>query len=202
MSDYSLQQLIMRMLAILFLAGTTGAIMSLAARWLGDRGPAFDGRSTLNPVPHLDAVGTIAMLLLSFGWLKPMGLDPREMRLRRSGPLIVALAGLASVAVITALFVAFRSFVFASMSNTIALWLQIWISTYIQLATAFVALNIIPVPPLLAGQIAYAWASPEAVRRLETSWIVRLLVAGIIVSGLMSGVLDNVAGSLVRLIGG
>jgi Zn-dependent protease len=70
---------------------------------LGDRGPERDGRLTLNPVPHLDPVGTLAWPLISavlggpgFGWGRPVDWSPSRFRRdvpERRGTILVALAG-------------------------------------------------------------------------------------------------------------
>ncbi len=59
---------------------------------LGDETPRRAGRLTLNPVAHLDPVGTLFFLLSGFGWAKPVPVNPYALR-RRDGMLWVALAG-------------------------------------------------------------------------------------------------------------
>src|ERR1700737_2482505 len=58
----------------------------------GDQTPRLDGRLSLNPSHHLDPLGTIAILLIGFGWAKPVRITPFRMRGRYDAAL-VALAG-------------------------------------------------------------------------------------------------------------
>jgi Zn-dependent protease len=58
----------------------------------GDPTPRLDGRLSLNPSHHLDPLGTIAILLIHFGWAKPVRINPSRMR-HRYDPALVALAG-------------------------------------------------------------------------------------------------------------
>jgi Zn-dependent protease len=58
----------------------------------GDQTPRLDGRLSLNPSHHLDPLGTIAVLLIGFGWAKPVRINPFRMRGRYDAAL-VALAG-------------------------------------------------------------------------------------------------------------
>ena len=64
-----------------------------AADVQGDRLPRAMGRLTLNPVRHLDPLGTILLLLVGFGWGKPVEFRPNALRSERFGGALVALAG-------------------------------------------------------------------------------------------------------------
>jgi Zn-dependent protease len=63
---------------------------------LGDPTPSLQGRITLNPLAHLDPVGTIMLLLFGFGWGKPVNFDPHNLRNPRKDAAIISLAGPAS----------------------------------------------------------------------------------------------------------
>ena len=60
---------------------------------LGDPTPGLQGRLTLNPLAHLDIVGTLMLVLCGFGWAKPVEIDPRYYKDYRSGQLKVSAAG-------------------------------------------------------------------------------------------------------------
>jgi Zn-dependent protease len=59
----------------------------------GDRLPRAMGRVTLNPARHLDPLGTLLILLVGFGWAKPVEFRPAALRSQRFGAALVALAG-------------------------------------------------------------------------------------------------------------
>jgi Zn-dependent protease len=77
---------------------------ALAADRLGDPTPRLQGRLTLNPLAHLDPIGTIMLLLVHFGWGKPVQFDPYNLRHPRRDSAIISLAG------------PFSNFLFASIS--------------------------------------------------------------------------------------
>jgi Zn-dependent protease len=60
---------------------------------MGDDTAKNMGRLTLNPFAHLDLLGTICLILLRFGWAKPVGINPNKFKNRRAGMLLSALAG-------------------------------------------------------------------------------------------------------------
>ncbi len=62
----------------------------------GDRTPRSQGRLTLNPIAHLDPLGSIALVLAGFGWGKPVQFSPYQLRSQRAGAAMVGLAGPAS----------------------------------------------------------------------------------------------------------
>jgi Zn-dependent protease len=63
---------------------------------LGDHTARDEGRLTLNPVAHLDPIGTLMFFLVHFGWGKPVPVDPRNFRHPKRDNALVALAGPAS----------------------------------------------------------------------------------------------------------
>lgn len=66
---------------------------ALAADKLGDPTPRLMGRLTLNPLAHLDPVGTLMLLLVRFGWGKPVQFDPFNLQNPRRDAALISLAG-------------------------------------------------------------------------------------------------------------
>ncbi len=64
-----------------------------AAERLGDPTPRLQGRLTLNPLAHLDPLGTLMLILIRFGWGKPVQFDPYNLRHPRRDSAIISLAG-------------------------------------------------------------------------------------------------------------
>ena len=60
---------------------------------LGDPTPRMDGRLTLNPLKHLDPFGTLCLILFRMGWAKPVRINTRCYKNRKSGIIMVSLAG-------------------------------------------------------------------------------------------------------------
>ncbi|MEK7065464.1 MAG: site-2 protease family protein, partial [Patescibacteria group bacterium] len=64
-----------------------------AADRLGDPTPRLQGRLTLNPLAHLDPLGTLMLLIARFGWGKPVVFDPFNLRHPRRDAAIISFAG-------------------------------------------------------------------------------------------------------------
>ena len=78
------------MLALTFHEFSHGLVASI----LGDDTPRAQGRLTLNPIRHLDPVGTLMLFLFRFGWAKPVEVDARNFRVNyKLGMALVAVAG-------------------------------------------------------------------------------------------------------------
>ena len=85
LSDFTLQSIAFRVLALLIIAGVHGAIIAGAAVFLGDKGPKYDGRLTIVPSNHIDLVGAISLVIFGLGWAKPMAIDAQQFRIGRIG---------------------------------------------------------------------------------------------------------------------
>lgn len=80
---------------------TAFSVHEFAHAWtadqFGDNTPRFNGRLTLNPLAHLDLMGSLMLLLVGFGWAKPVPVSPYSLQRRSSSALmLVSLAGPAS----------------------------------------------------------------------------------------------------------
>ncbi|MCC7129427.1 MAG: hypothetical protein B6D39_01190 [Anaerolineae bacterium UTCFX2] len=70
---------------------------ALTATWFGDETPRLNGRLTLNPIAHLDPMGSLLLLFAGFGWAKPVPVNPYALGRRSSAAMMwVSLAGPAS----------------------------------------------------------------------------------------------------------
>src|SRR3990167_6166104 len=66
---------------------------ALAADYLGDPTPRLAGRLKLNPLVHIDGMGLLFLLFFGFGWGKPVGFDPYNLKNPRKDAAIISLAG-------------------------------------------------------------------------------------------------------------
>lgn len=113
-----------------------------AADKLGDPTPRLQGRLTLNPLSHLDPVGTLLILLIGFGWGKPVQFDPYNLKNPQIDTTKIAFAGPLSnilLAIITAIVIHLFS-----INNSLEVILHSFIILNLGLAT----FNLIPVAPL------------------------------------------------------
>ncbi len=75
-----------------------------AADELGDPTPRLNGRLTLNPLAHLDPIGTLMLFIFRFGWGKPVPIDPYNLRNPQRDHALIALAGPVSNFIMAAIF--------------------------------------------------------------------------------------------------
>ena len=118
---------------------------------LGDSTAARMGRLTLNPMAHLDPIGSLALLLMGFGWAKPVPVDPRYLKNPRQDMVKVAAAGPISniILAIIAAFVLRLLFDTDLLSNSVKTFFIIFMQINITLAV----FNLLPVSPLDGSQI-------------------------------------------------
>lgn len=81
------------LLMLLLVLPLREAAKGLVAKWQGDDTAEREGRITLNPFVHLDFIGSLMILLIGFGWTKPLPINPRNFKNFRRGMLLTSLTG-------------------------------------------------------------------------------------------------------------
>lgn len=141
---------------------------AVTADRLGDPTPRRMGRITLNPLKHLDPIGTILLLLVGFGWAKPVLINPMNLRGNpRVAMGIVAAAGPISniiMAVLGALVI--RSGV-VNLQGAAAMSVGMFLFVFVQINLILAFFNLIPVPPLDGSKILFAILPDELVYQLR-----------------------------------
>ncbi len=139
-----------------------------AAVSLGDSTPRLQGRLTLDPMAHLDLIGTLLLLFYGFGWAKPVQIDPRNLRHPRRDMTFIAAAGpLANV--IAAFFLGvllvsgFLRIPFVANVHYVGDIIRYALSINITLA----AFNLIPVPPLDGANVLIGLLPENQARAVE-----------------------------------
>ncbi|MFA6294850.1 MAG: site-2 protease family protein [Candidatus Paceibacterota bacterium] len=128
---------------------------------LGDPTARLQGRLTLNPLKHIDPVGSILVPLVTslagftFGWAKPVEFNPYNLKNKRQGEFLIALAGPASNLLIAIIFGIIIRFSIAG-ATTITSFVEI--ASYIVVINIVLAIfNLIPLPPLDGSKLLFAW---------------------------------------------
>ncbi|HXA26387.1 MAG TPA: site-2 protease family protein, partial [Acetobacteraceae bacterium] len=80
MGDLTLQQVVLRIGAVLLIASVHGFAVAATACAMGDAGPRYDGRLGLSPLRHVDPIGGLLVVLFTVGWIRPVAVDPGGLR--------------------------------------------------------------------------------------------------------------------------
>jgi len=173
------------------LAGITTHEFShaLVADQLGDHQPRALGRVSLNPLRHLDPLGTALLVLVGIGWGKPVPVNVAALRPGRAGMAFVAGAGpVANVVVALILALIYRA---SDLAGTGGAVLQlVYVATVVNLLLAI--LNLIPIPPLDGFAVVTALVPPRweySIRRYQGYGVVLLLLLLILPNSPLGGVL-------------
>jgi Zn-dependent protease len=131
------------------------------ADWLGDPTPRLHGRLTLNPLRHIDPVGSIVVPIITslagftFGWAKPVVYNPYNLKNKRRGEFLIAAAGPLSnllIAVIFGTIIRFMAMSGLASSSFVA------VASFIVLINVLLAVfNLIPLPPLDGSKLFLAF---------------------------------------------
>jgi Zn-dependent protease len=156
MSDLTLQQLVLRLVAYGFIAAVHGFAVAAATVAMGDLGPRWDDRRSLNPLQHLDIVGTVSGVLFSVGWIRPIAIDPAALRLGRVGLVIIVAIGAAATLASAVALRLLRPWVLPYLSDTVSATAFSWVETVGQLSVWFALFNLLPIPPLTGAHLLTA----------------------------------------------
>ncbi len=127
---------------------------------LGDHTARVSGRLTLNPIKHIDPVGSIIVPIITsfagftFGWAKPVPYNPYNLKNKRQGEFLIAVAGPATNLLIALIFGTILRFV-AANATTMTPFIEITI--YIVVINIVLAIfNLIPLPPLDGSKLLFS----------------------------------------------
>jgi Zn-dependent protease len=157
------------------------------ARFFGDDTAWRYGRLTLNPVAHLDPIGTLMLFIVGFGWAKPVPVNYHRLSNSRFGLIAVSLAGCLTnilIAIIAILLLQFQSLSTNPAFSTL-------LSIVVKINIILGAFNLIPIPPLDGSKILMGLLPEEAqqgLARLEPYGF--FILAFLLITGLLNPVIS------------
>ena len=165
----SLTDALLRVLGVFLCLTVHETCHGLAAYALGDPTAKREHRLSLNPLHHIDWFGLAAMLLVGFGWAKPVPVDMRNFKNPKRDMAITALAGPVSNVLIccVVLFIYGLIYLPCNLAGTEfakSLLYAVYITAYISIALA--VFNIIPIPPLDGSKVLFSLMSDESYMKL------------------------------------
>ncbi len=181
-----------------------------AAYKCGDSTAKWHGRLTLNPIKHLDPIGTIMMLLFGFGFARPVPINPRNFKKHKrdlcivsiAGPLsnvLLALIGLILDYGILQIFYLQSGEVFIKLvsSEFFMLW-RIFISSFITANATLAVFNLLPIPPLDGSRLISVLLPDKIAFAIEKyEQIIMLVVLFLIWRGSLDGIISFLGAKLL-----
>ncbi len=132
---------------------------ALLADRLGDHRPRAMGRLTLNPIPHIDPLGALMLVVAGFGWAKPVMVNPAALRDGQRGMALVAFAGpIANVLVAIGFAIVYRVMGIAGVDDGFFPRLG---ELIVRLNILLAIFNLIPIPPLDGYNVLLAFLPPR-----------------------------------------
>ncbi|MFH0776900.1 MAG: site-2 protease family protein [Patescibacteria group bacterium] len=124
------------------------AAHAAAANYLGDPTAKFAGRMSLNPLRHLDPVGTLFLIFAGFGWGRPVPVNPANFANPRAGEILTSLAGpLANFVIALALAIPHNLLDPGSLGF-------LFVQNVMFVNIVLMVFNLLPIPPLDGGGVA------------------------------------------------
>ena len=171
----------------------------------GDQTARSQGRLTLNPISHLDPLGSIALVLAGFGWGRPVPFNPTQLRNRRFGAALVGLAGpaanfLLAIAAVIALRIIYPSAVTAFDVDFSVILLDMLVTLNVVLGV----FNLLPIPPLDGSRLLSILLPPSRqniVYFLDQYGIFLLLGILILAPNLLTPIFRAITEALYGLVG-
>ncbi len=127
---------------------------ALVATKLGDQTPRLQGRLSLNPMRHLDPIGALMIVLLGFGYAKPVAVNARNFKNPKVGMALTALAGPCANLLMALVFLLLKNIVAAvSTTNILAIALLYFFVFAASINVGLAVFNLLPIPPLDGSRI-------------------------------------------------
>ncbi len=200
-------------LPVVFAITLHEAAHGYAALKFGDRTAQMLGRISLNPLRHIDPVGTVLVPLLTlvlggilFGWAKPVPVDFRALRHPKRDMLWVAAAGPAANLAMALFWAMMIKLSLLAHGSAYAQPLALMGMAGITVNAVLAVLNLLPIPPLDGGRIAVSLLPHR-----QAYWLVRVepygffILIGLLATGLLGLIIGppiaGIEGALLRLIG-
>ncbi|MFH0874239.1 MAG: site-2 protease family protein [Candidatus Komeilibacteria bacterium] len=142
---------ILLLLAIIVVISVHEYSHALAGYLLGDKTAEHEGRLTLNPLSHLDLMGSLMLIIVGFGWGRPVPFNPYNLRWPKWGPAAVSLAGPVSNFIMAFVFAGILALIRPTYG--VDNYLTLFLIFLVMYSVGLGLFNLIPIPPLDGSRV-------------------------------------------------
>lgn len=196
LDNINLQEIIIRSIAVLVAIIPHEMAHGFAAYLCGDETAKNDGRLSLNPLHHLDPIGTICLIFFKFGWAKPVMINPNNFRDRKKGTFFVAIAGVLTNFILAIISVIILKHMYLNEFMQELLLSIFWFNIILGV------FNLIPIPPLDGSKILFSFLPLKyeyyLIKYERYGYIILLLL---IMSSTLDKILVPMVNFMINLIG-
>lgn len=207
----TIQQGIISIFILLFAISIHEASHGWAAHKMGDPTAYHMGRITLNPIRHIDPIGTILLPLMliimrapPFGWAKPVPVNPLNLKDPRKDNIIISIAGPASNLAVALIAFIILKIILKNANLFYGGGFSVLLSSIIDILYLTILLNailaffnLIPIPPLDGSGIVMGLISEEAAQKYEQ---IRPYGFFILILLIMTGAIGRILGVVLRIV--
>ncbi|MCX7857215.1 MAG: site-2 protease family protein [Deltaproteobacteria bacterium] len=168
-----------------------------AAYVMGDKSQRWYGRLSLNPLKHLDPIGTLTLFIFGFGWAKPVPVSYYQLRDLRWSFVFVSAAGICANIILAF----FALFLLKSITPEPGGVLYLLFSYFARVNILLASFNLIPIPPLDGSKILMGFSSGNlryTLMRIEPYGF--YIIIGLLLLGVLDPLVDFIRWVLLSLI--
>ncbi|MCL1988565.1 MAG: site-2 protease family protein [Firmicutes bacterium] len=199
MFNFNLQEMLIRIPALIIAFTVHELVHGLTAYLLGDSTAKEDGRLSLNPLRHLDPLGFIFILFFRFGWAKPVMVNLGNLKNPKWDYALISVAG-----PLSNLLLAFiGTLIFVPLITNIGIipmggfWAN-FVYGFIHINIVLLVFNMLPIPPLDGSKFFSVWLPEQMYHAFHTSFArVGFLILMIF---MFAGITGNIIGPMIETI--